>query len=226
MNNNDSSNIVSDSLYTLYTHTCLANDKVYVGITYKNAKQRWDEGDGYKSNYELYSDIVKYGWKEGFHHKIVADNLSWEKAKESERFFIEIYDSTNPEKGYNHRKGGIGYGAHRNRETNIGEKLKTLRKKKDVTQAELADYLGVHRSTVANYELDRRLPSMVELKMISDYFGVSIDYFADIKVENPSFEISSRVIDYFKKEDFSADDKAELFNDIISAYYLYVLDKK
>ena len=210
----------------LKTHTCLANDKVYVGITYKNAKQRWDEGSGYKSNYELYSDIVKYGWEEGFHHKVVADNLTWEKAKEAERFFIEIYDSTNPDKGYNHRKGGIGYGAHKSRETDIGNKIKSLRSNKDVTQAELADYLGVHRSTIANYELNRRLPSMIELNKMAEFFGVSMDYFADTEAANISFEISSRVINFFQNESKSIEDKTELFNDIVSAYYLYVLANK
>lgn len=126
----ETTNIQEETLYTLYTHTCLANDKVYVGITYKDAKQRWDDGNGYRNNYELYTDILKHGWSEGFHHKVVADNLTWERAKETERLFIEIYDSTNPEKGYNHRKGGIGYGAHRGKKTDVGSKLKALRTNK------------------------------------------------------------------------------------------------
>ncbi len=28
----------NNSLYSLYIHTCLSNDKVYVGITYKDAR--------------------------------------------------------------------------------------------------------------------------------------------------------------------------------------------
>lgn len=213
-----------DELYTLYIHTCLANDKVYVGITNKDAKQRWIEGSGYKSNYELYSDILKYNWEKGFHHKVVADNLTWEKAKEAERFFIDTFDSTNPEKGYNHRKGGIGYGAHRNR-ANVGTKIKVLRKNKHITQQELADDLKLSRATISNYEVNRRSPSIDDLKLLADYFGVGLDYFGT-EVANASFEISSRVIGYFKNDSISIDDKIELFNDILSAYYLYVIDNK
>jgi len=224
MNEEQMSSTINDDLYTLYLHTCLANDKVYVGITYKEAKRRWDDGSGYKSNYELYSDIVKYDWNIGFHHKIVADNLTWEKAKEAEKYFIDIFDSTNPEKGYNHRRGGIGYGAHRNK-SDIATKLKALRKNKKVTQAELAEVLNVHRSTVANYELNRRTPSLEELKKISNFFGVGLDYFGT-STSDESFEISSRVIAYFKNNEFSIEDKTELFNDILTAYYLYVLERE
>ena len=40
-----------------------------------------------------------------------------------------------------------------------------------------------------------------------------------------SFEISSRVKGYFKNENVSYDEKVELFNDLLSTYYLYVIDK-
>ena len=51
-----------EELYTLYIHTCLENDKVYVGITSKDAKNRWLDSEIYKGNSDLYSDIKKYGW--------------------------------------------------------------------------------------------------------------------------------------------------------------------
>lgn len=210
-----------DTLYTLYVHTCLKNDKVYVGITYKDAKSRWDDGSGYKSNYELYSDIRLYGWDEGFHHKIVRDNLTWEKAKEAEKFFIEMYESTNPERGYNHRKGGIGYGLHKPRE-NFGDKLRTLRKNKGLTQEELADELKITRATISNYEVNRRTPSLSELKRIAEYYGVTLEYFGT-NSEDASFEISTRVIEYFNAEDVSMEDKISLFNDILTAYTRFIL---
>lgn len=213
--------VTEEALYTLYIHTCLKNDKVYVGITYKDAKNRWDDGSGYKSNFELYSDIKLYGWNEGFHHKIVRDNLTWEKAKEAEKFFIEIYDSTNPEKGYNHRKGGIGYGLHKPRE-NFGNKLRMLRKNKGLTQEELAAELKVTRATISNYEVNRRTPSLNDLKIFADYYGVGLDYFG-ANAENADFEISTRVVEYFKSEDISVDDKIDLFNDIVTAYTRFVL---
>lgn len=211
-----------DVLYTLYIHTCLKNDKVYVGVTYKDAKRRWDDGSGYKSNYELYSDIKLYGWEEGFHHKVVRDNLTYDKVKEAERFFIDMYDSTNPEKGYNHRRGGIGYGSHKPRE-NFGNKLKALRKNKGLTQEELANILNLSRATISNYEVNRRTPSLNDLKTFANFYGVSLDYFGAV-VENADFEISTRIIEYFKSADITIDDKIELFNDILVAYTRYVLE--
>ena len=34
----------------------------YVGITRKNKKQRWNNGNGYTENQKFYKDIQKYGW--------------------------------------------------------------------------------------------------------------------------------------------------------------------
>lgn len=50
-----------EEFYTLYIHTCLENDKVYVGITSKDSKNRWLDSESYKGNSDLYSDIKKYG---------------------------------------------------------------------------------------------------------------------------------------------------------------------
>ena len=37
-------------------------------------------------------------------------------------YFIEMFDATNPEKGYNHHKGGR-YGLRKLRQINVGEKI-------------------------------------------------------------------------------------------------------
>ena len=53
--------------------------------------------------------------------------------------------------------------------------LKILRKRKGVVQAEIADYLGVTRSSYTQYESGKRGLSSEMLTKLSDYFGVSID---------------------------------------------------
>ncbi len=222
MNNKNPGN--EKELYTLYVHTNMENKKVYVGITGKEATSRWQEGDGYKHNPELYEDIKKYGWANGFFHQIVRDNLTLEKAKEAEAFFVEMYDSTNPLKGYNRRPGGWGYGDIRKRE-NFGEKIKNLRKTKHVNQDELAEYLGVRRSTISNWEINRRTPSMDDLKRVAEFFNVSLDYFgSDIK--NDNFDILSRVMEYFRNSDISNEGKTALFNNILTAYAHLVINQE
>ena len=59
----------------------------------------------------------------------------------------------------------------------FGERLRRLRKARDITQSDLADYIGVVASAVGKYErLADSYPSVEALIKISDYFDVSIDY--------------------------------------------------
>ena len=59
----------------------------------------------------------------------------------------------------------------------FGERLRRLRKSRDVTQGQLAEYLGVVPSAIGKYErLPDSYPSVEVLIKISEYFDVSIDY--------------------------------------------------
>ena len=59
----------------------------------------------------------------------------------------------------------------------FGDRLRKLRRDADVTQSELAEYLGVVPSAVGKYErLPDAYPSVEALIKIADYFSVSIDY--------------------------------------------------
>ncbi len=55
-------------------------------------------------------------------------------------------------------------------------RLKTLRKERNKTQQNVADLLKIRRSTYGEYERGKIIPPMDKLKVLSDYFGVSIDY--------------------------------------------------
>ncbi|MBR5246432.1 MAG: helix-turn-helix transcriptional regulator [Clostridia bacterium] len=57
----------------------------------------------------------------------------------------------------------------------FGEKLQDLRKKKGLTQEELAEALYVSRTAVSKWESGRGYPSIDSLKEISRFFSVSID---------------------------------------------------
>lgn len=57
----------------------------------------------------------------------------------------------------------------------LGKKIKALRNKYKLTQTELANQIGVTKSTVASYENDSRLPSYDVLIKMADVFKVSID---------------------------------------------------
>ncbi len=49
----------------------------------------------------------------------------------------------------------------------FGERLRTLRKRKGLTQAELADKLGLDRSYVGEIEQGKRNPCLINLEIIA-----------------------------------------------------------
>jgi len=59
---------------------------------------------------------------------------------------------------------------------NFGNNLKNLRKRKNVTQKQLATYLCLSRSTIAGYETKSHQPDFLTLEKLAIYFEVSIDY--------------------------------------------------
>lgn len=58
----------------------------------------------------------------------------------------------------------------------LGNNLKTLRLKKNWTQAQLAQKLGITKSVISAYETGIRLPSYDILIHIAKIFNVSTDY--------------------------------------------------
>lgn len=58
----------------------------------------------------------------------------------------------------------------------IGKRIKELRTQKDVTQKELADYIGLTPKMISFYEKEERFPPHDIILKLSDFFDVSTDY--------------------------------------------------
>lgn len=58
----------------------------------------------------------------------------------------------------------------------LGKRLVQLRKKRNMTQEELANALRVSRGAVSMWEIDQRTPDPPILQRIAKFFGVSVDY--------------------------------------------------
>lgn len=58
----------------------------------------------------------------------------------------------------------------------VGERIKYLREKNDLTQKDVATKLGVEPAAISKYELDMREPNIEALKKLGEIFNVSIDY--------------------------------------------------
>lgn len=98
----------------------------------------------------------------------------------------------------------------------IAKKIKTLRKARGMTQEQLADRLGVKRSTISNYEIGRRSPHIKELEAISEALGVSLEYFGI--GGNQVFDLIARARMMFDDEDISQEEKAKVYKEIMRLY--------
>lgn len=58
----------------------------------------------------------------------------------------------------------------------ISTKLKELRSSKNLTQKQVAQFLGTVPTTITNYESGIREPSLDNLKKLCDLYDVSADY--------------------------------------------------
>ena len=59
---------------------------------------------------------------------------------------------------------------------NIGGKLKDLRKEKNESLEEVAQFIGSSKSLLSKYERGASEPGLRVLKKLADHFGVSLDY--------------------------------------------------
>ncbi|MBV1817298.1 helix-turn-helix transcriptional regulator [Bacteroidales bacterium MSK.15.36] len=78
----------------------------------------------------------------------------------------------------------------------FSERMKALRKEKDITLEELSEILGTTKATLSRYENNLRIPNVDFIDELANFFNVSTDYLlgrTDIK--NPSDEISNAVED-------------------------------
>ena len=63
-------------------------------------------------------------------------------------------------------------------------RIRDLREDRDLTQAQMAEYLKIHQTTYSDYELGNlNVPIDIFIKL-SQFYGTSIDYLAEI-TDNP-----------------------------------------
>jgi len=66
---------------------------------------------------------------------------------------------------------------------NIGNNMRKLRKRKGVTQGQLARAVNVTAQAVSKWETCLGCPDIALLPVIAEYFGVSLDTLFGVKVD-------------------------------------------
>ena len=103
----------------------------------------------------------------------------------------------------------------------FGKKLKMLRKKIGLTQANLAKKLGISPSAVGMYEQGRREPDSAMLVKIADLFKVSVDYLIDFKKSKKYYknvdEIADKIEFILRNKEYFKNNKNSLSNETLNS---------
>ena len=95
----------------------------------------------------------------------------------------------------------------------FAERLKELRKEKNMTQVQLAETLGVSKGTIAMWEIGKREPNFETLNRLSDIFDKRIDYILGYSNDASSPQFTEEDIDQLGR--WEVEDQ---FREIIMAY--------
>ncbi len=91
---------------------------------------------------------------------------------------------------------------------NIGKRIKELRKKNDLTQEKLADYLGVTYKSVSKWETGVTFPDLSMIVPLSKLLRVTTDELLGAKIEEPDERkafFDAEYHEYWLKEDHERD---------------------
>jgi len=83
----------------------------------------------------------------------------------------------------------------------LGEKIKTLRKQKNISQEVFANYLGVSFQAVSKWETGNTMPDVTMIPAIASFFAVSTDELFDFNLYEIEKNIEAIVDEYSKYRD-------------------------
>ncbi len=112
----------------------------------------------------------------------------------------------------------------------FGNTLKALRQKKNMTQTELGDKLGISKAAVSKYELGVATPPLDILRTLTSVLNVSLDYLCGteqrekISVYNltqQQIDMMTRLADIFREHNYSNNNQImqneyEILGEIVS----------
>jgi transcriptional regulator with XRE-family HTH domain len=104
----------------------------------------------------------------------------------------------------------------------FGERMRRLRRLKELSQTELGQRIGVHYTQIGRYERGESLPSSDKLKALSDTLGVTPSYLmegAADDVEAAAFEDRQLLRQFHEVERLPASER-EVIKKLLDAFLL------
>ena len=107
----------------------------------------------------------------------------------------------------------------------IGERVRQLRKARNITQDELGAVLGdkisgkaLSRGQVSNLETGKRNLNIHQIKILADYFNVSIETLGCKSDEIETVDLLERAKMIFENKNVSLEEKQDLYENIMKLY--------
>ena len=86
------------------------------------------------------------------------------------------------------------------KQNELHERIKDLRLKNGYTQQQVADILGIDKSTYAHYEAGRRTPNIEKLKKLAEFYGMQDEFLGAKLPIVTKVEYSAGMLDAFERE--------------------------
>lgn len=103
----------------------------------------------------------------------------------------------------------------------IGEKVRQLRKARSMKQDELGEVLGgLSRGQVSNLETGRRNLNIHQIKILADFFGVSLETLGLKTEEVEVNDLLARAKLIFENDTVPFEEKQELSEEIMKMYII------
>ena len=100
----------------------------------------------------------------------------------------------------------------------LGEKIKLLRKRRNLRQDDLAAVLGISRGQISNLEKGRRNLSLKQLEKLCEYFQIDMSYFLMSETTDSCIELIDKAKLLFESKELTNEQKDDLFTSIMKIY--------
>lgn len=102
----------------------------------------------------------------------------------------------------------------------LGENLKKCRKEHGMSQEELATQINVTRQAISAWETGKTVPAVSTLKILADYYNISIEELCGIEIEEKNMEFTRKNSSKF--HNFFQENKYDMINVILYFILMFV----
>lgn len=100
----------------------------------------------------------------------------------------------------------------------LGQRIKELRKSRNLKQDDIADVLGLSRGQISNLENGRRNLSLKQLEKLCEFFKVDMEYFGIHPTVEETIALLERARLLFESDDVPENKKDELYLQLMQVY--------